>query len=164
MASQTGVSITEARATQRFQSPISTPPRSATDFHSQPPTQPWATFFQNGPPFQPPNYGLLFGPVPGQQTQIHDMAASEISDADYGACDSGLDTQLQLQYIQDEVELANEREREAARAEYALNQHRKMLQSIDQSHPVHSLLQYPPLPQQISGTEPSPHQLFNILN
>ena len=83
--------------------------------------------FQNVPPLQPQNYGPLFGPVPGQQTQIHDMAASEISDTDYGAFDRGLDANLQLHYIQDDASLANEAALVAARMEDALNQHQMML-------------------------------------
>ena len=86
MASQTGVSSAEARATQQFHSPISTPPatptppRSATDFYLQPPTPSWSGLFAHVPPYQPRD--LLFGPSPGPRTQIHDLAASESSYTD----------------------------------------------------------------------------------
>jgi hypothetical protein len=57
-----------------------------------------------------------------------------------------------------------ERAREEARAEYARNQHHMMLQSIDQSHPVHSLMSYPSISRPISGTQPSPREIWNMLN
>jgi hypothetical protein len=39
-----------------------------------------------------------------------------------------------------------------------------MLQSIDQSQPVHSLMSYPSISRPISGTEPSPHEIWSMLN
>ena len=121
-------------------------------------------FLQNVPRSQPQNYGLLYGPRSGQATQIHDMAASETSDTDFYAFHRGLDANLQLHYVQNDADLANEAALEAARTEDALNQQQMMLQSIDQRQPVYSLMQSPPLPRPLSRATPPPHQLLNTLN
>ena len=117
IASTTGTSSTEARATQRFQSPPSSPQRSATQFQSPPSPPPYTSMYSSLPPLSSQEYGLLLGPGSGQQTQIFDMAASDRADSGFDVANRELDEHLKDLYDAANVSINSKEEKFYAKQE-----------------------------------------------